>query len=367
MISITPYGQTGPYSELERLRPERLPPLRCLAAATAGGPARRPLEHGTFAADFFGAASASAWGLAAVLGTRSRRAADNRSTCPAQRPSRQPSWAGRTSVATPKTVVFEQAHGRRHAPRPHRPPSCPARTGTSGCLRSSQASGTGSVEVMGEPGLGPGRHLPGHVHPGPRTRTLIYPLIEEWTMQHTKMEIMEKLPGGRLHPSPPSSRWPRRRSIRTSPSADTSSRSTTPRRSGKVPQPRSTVQAPRETPGGPEHAARRASASTRPTCSVTWVSPTTSSPRFGEEAPGRSDDEGTTAARRRVRVANFGWVWAGPVTGTDARLSRRRGLQDRVAYARIDMTRHPPALRRAACATPTAACPTTPAGLATAA
>jgi crotonobetainyl-CoA:carnitine CoA-transferase CaiB-like acyl-CoA transferase len=67
MISITPFGQTGPYSgwngyDLNAFH------LSAAGSRYCGLPEQPPLEHGTFAADFFGAVSAAAWGLAATFG-----------------------------------------------------------------------------------------------------------------------------------------------------------------------------------------------------------------------------------------------------------------------------------------------------------
>ena len=67
MISITPYGQTGPYSDWVGYDLNAFH-LTGASSRYCGRPAEAPLEHGTFAADFFGATTAAAWGLAAVYG-----------------------------------------------------------------------------------------------------------------------------------------------------------------------------------------------------------------------------------------------------------------------------------------------------------
>ncbi len=66
-ISITPFGQTGPYSgwngyDLNAYH------LSGASSRYCGLPGQMPLEHGTFSADYFGAISAASWGLAAVYG-----------------------------------------------------------------------------------------------------------------------------------------------------------------------------------------------------------------------------------------------------------------------------------------------------------
>jgi crotonobetainyl-CoA:carnitine CoA-transferase CaiB-like acyl-CoA transferase len=67
MISITPFGQTGPYADWNGYDLNAYH-LSGASHRYCGRPGEAPLEHGTFAADFFGAAAAAAWGLAAFLG-----------------------------------------------------------------------------------------------------------------------------------------------------------------------------------------------------------------------------------------------------------------------------------------------------------
>ncbi|MBW2189914.1 MAG: CoA transferase, partial [Deltaproteobacteria bacterium] len=66
-ISITPFGQTGPYSgwngyDLNAYH------LSGASSRYCGRPGEAPLEHGTFAADYFGGVTAASWGLAAAYG-----------------------------------------------------------------------------------------------------------------------------------------------------------------------------------------------------------------------------------------------------------------------------------------------------------
>ena len=67
MISITPFGQTGPYAEWKGYDLNAYH-LTGASSRYCGRPGQMPLEHGTFSADFFGAVSGAAWGLAATLG-----------------------------------------------------------------------------------------------------------------------------------------------------------------------------------------------------------------------------------------------------------------------------------------------------------
>ena len=129
-ISITPFGQTGPYSEWlgSDLNAYH---LSGASARYCGRPGEAPLEHGTFSADYFGSVSAARGSAAAST-----------STCRAPRPSPRPSSAARTSACWRRTNagIRAPAWACRWA---HRPPSCPAATAMSGCWRSSPASGRG--------------------------------------------------------------------------------------------------------------------------------------------------------------------------------------------------------------------------------
>ena len=67
MISITPFGQTGPYSAWNGYDLNAFH-LSGASSRYCGRPGEMPLEHGTFSADYFGAITGAAWGLAAVFG-----------------------------------------------------------------------------------------------------------------------------------------------------------------------------------------------------------------------------------------------------------------------------------------------------------
>ena len=75
-------------------------------------------------------------------------------------------------------------------------------------------------------------------------------------------------------------------------------------------------------------------------------------------------DAATTAPLAGVRVANFGWVWAGPVAGQTLAFMGADVVKIE-SRTRIDLTRAP--CPRSAAARPdrTAACPITRAGPAT--
>lgn len=66
MVSITPFGQTGPYADWKGYD---LNAFHLTAAGNryCGAPDREPLEHGTFSADYFGGYVASTWALASLF------------------------------------------------------------------------------------------------------------------------------------------------------------------------------------------------------------------------------------------------------------------------------------------------------------
>ena len=134
-------------------------------------PNEMPLEHGTFAADFFGAVTGAAWGLAAVHRPRQTSAVRPARGCFLRgghcghirgRPEHRRLRAGRP---------LRQANERGDAARGARRASCPARTATSGCWPSSPRQWNGLASGHGQSGLDAARDVPGHVRPGRERRS----------------------------------------------------------------------------------------------------------------------------------------------------------------------------------------------------
>ncbi len=67
VISITPFGQTGPYADWHAADLNAFH-LTAAGSRYCGYPAEAPLMHGTFSTDYFGAYVGAAWGLAALFG-----------------------------------------------------------------------------------------------------------------------------------------------------------------------------------------------------------------------------------------------------------------------------------------------------------
>ena len=67
MLSITPFGQTGPYRNWKGYDHNAYH-LSGSGHRYCGRPGQAPLEQGTFLADFYGAIAGAAWALGAALG-----------------------------------------------------------------------------------------------------------------------------------------------------------------------------------------------------------------------------------------------------------------------------------------------------------
>jgi crotonobetainyl-CoA:carnitine CoA-transferase CaiB-like acyl-CoA transferase len=67
MISITPFGQTGPYRDWRAYDLNAYHLSGC-GHRYCGRPGEAPLEQGTFSAEYFGAVAGASWGLAAAYG-----------------------------------------------------------------------------------------------------------------------------------------------------------------------------------------------------------------------------------------------------------------------------------------------------------
>ena len=138
--SSTPYGQTGPYSEWKGCD---LNAFHFSGAGSryCGRPDEMPLEHGTFSADFFGACTGATWGLAAILGRK------------------------RTGM--------------------------PCKDGHVCMLALEPGQWKGLVKVIGNPEWAQAEIFEDMFMRG-QNADAIYPLLEMWTLEHGKDEIMER-------------------------------------------------------------------------------------------------------------------------------------------------------------------------------
>ncbi len=188
MVSITPFGQTGPYSEWNGYDLNAFH-LSATGSRYCGHPGEPPLEHGTFAADFYGAATAAAWGLAAVLG-RQRVGGGQHVDVSSAEAIGATFVGGQNIGAYAQDGVFERRTG---VGMPLGAPATilPCKDGHVWMLALEPGQWNGLASVMGNP-----EWMQIEMFQDMFTRAqnadAIYPLIEQWTMEHSKWEIMEK-------------------------------------------------------------------------------------------------------------------------------------------------------------------------------
>ena len=187
VISITPFGQTGPYSDWKGCDLNAYH-LTGASHRYCGRPGESPLEHGTFAADFYGAMTAATWGLGAVYG-RARSGGQQVDVSCAEAIAatfvggqnigayaQDGKWERRTGVGmplgAPATIL-------------------PCKDGYVWMLALEPGQWNGLVKVMGDPEWAQTEMFQ-DMFARAQNSDVIYPLLEEWTMQHGKFEIMEK-------------------------------------------------------------------------------------------------------------------------------------------------------------------------------
>jgi len=187
VISISPFGQTGPYADW---RGADLNAYHLTGASHryCGLPGQAPLEHGTFAADFYGAMTAATWGLGAIYG-RALTGGQQIDVSSAEAIAatfvggqnigayaQDGKWERRTGVGmplgAPATIL-------------------PCKDGHVWMLALEPGQWNGLVKVMGDPEWAQTEMFQ-DMFARAQNSDVIYPLLEEWTMQHGKFEIMEK-------------------------------------------------------------------------------------------------------------------------------------------------------------------------------
>jgi len=188
VVSITPFGQTGPYAEWNGYDLNAYH-LTGASHRYCGRPGEAPLEHGTFAADFYGAMTGAAWGLAAVLGRELVGGGQHVDVSSAEAIAatfvggqnigalaQDGKWERRTGVGmplgAPATIL-------------------PCKDGHVWMLALEPGQWNGLVRIMGDPEWAQ-IDMFQDMFSRAQNSDVIYPMIEEWTMQHGKFELMEK-------------------------------------------------------------------------------------------------------------------------------------------------------------------------------
>ncbi len=320
MISVTPFGQTGPYaawngSDLNAYH------LTGASSRYCGRPGEMPLEHGTFAADFFGAIAGAAWGLAATLGRENAGGGQHVDASCAE---------AIAATFTGGQNIGGYAQDGRYDKRtgvgmPLAAPASivPCKDGHVWMLALEPGQWNGLREVMGDPEWAQLEMFQDMFSRG-ENADLIYAMVTEWAAEHEKMDIMDRCqaagcPITAVFTMKEAAEHPHlnERGYLIELEDDELGRFRTLGAPFKL----------SETPGGPERPAPRLGA---------HQSEVLGAGSTRERSPYAATDPKLPLSG--VRVANFGWVWAGPVTGqTLAFLGA--DVYKVESYARVDMTR----------------------------
>ncbi len=188
VISITPFGQTGPYSGWSAYDLNAYH-LSGASSRYCGRPGEMPLEHGTFAADYFGAATAASWGLAAVYG-RANVGGGQQVDVSCAEAIAAAFVGGQNIGGYAQDGKFDKRTG---VGMPLGAPATimPCKDGHVWMLALETGQWQGLKKVMGNPEWAD-MELFDDMFMRAQNADVIYSFIEEWSMQHDKMEIMEK-------------------------------------------------------------------------------------------------------------------------------------------------------------------------------
>lgn len=306
LISITPFGRSGPYADWKGYDLNAYH-LTAAGHRYCGLPGEAPLEHGSFAAEFFGAAAAAAWGLAATLG-RERVGGGQQLDVSCAEAIAAVFVGGQNIGAYAQDGKWEHRTG---VGMPLGAPATimPCKDGHVWMLALEPGQWNGLRRVMGDPDWAQAEMFQ-DMFARAQNSDVIYPLLEEWTLQHGKWEIMEKCqaegaPITAVFSVKEAVEQPHLRARGYLVEVEHP-------RLGRVRHLGAPFRLP-ASPGGPsrpapllgQHAAE--------------VLASRSAPRPPAPTVGSAGAARAPSARalplEGLRVANFGWVWAGPVVG----------------------------------------------------
>ena len=187
-ISITPFGQTGPYADWLGTDLNAFH-LSGASSRYCGRPGEPPLEHGTFAADFYGAVAAATWGLAAVYG-RDRAGGGQHVDVSCAEAIAATFVGGQNIGGYAQDGKFERRTG---VGMPLGAPATilPCKDGHVWMLALEPGQWNGLARVMGNPEWMT-VDIFQDMYQRAQNADVIYPLLVEWTMQHGKREIMDR-------------------------------------------------------------------------------------------------------------------------------------------------------------------------------
>jgi benzylsuccinate CoA-transferase BbsF subunit len=339
MISITPFGRTGPYSDWNACDLNAYH-LTGASSRYCGRPGETPLEHGTFAADFFGATAAASWGLAATYG-RERAGGGQQLDVSCAEAIAATFVGGQNIGGYAQDGVFDLRTG---VGMPLGAPATivPCRDGHVWMLALEPGQWQGLVRVMGNPEWAQ-LEMFDDMFARAQNADVIYPFIQEWTLQHDKMEIMELCqqagcPVTAVFTVEEAVEHPHLKARGYLVELEHPELGTFRDLGAPFKLPAS--------PGGPRSAAPGLGQHTDEVFAALEgrgrdEAPAAPAPRVASTKPPRPRADGRALPLEGIRVANFGWVWAGPVVGQT--LSYLGAEVYKVeSYARVDMTRNLP-------------------------
>jgi benzylsuccinate CoA-transferase BbsF subunit len=302
MVSITPFGQTGPYSDWHA-HDLNAYHLTGTGHRYCGRPGEPPLEHGTFTAEFYGAIAGAAWGMAALYGRELAGGGQQLDVSCAEVMAAV--FVGAQNIGGyAQDGVFERRTG---VGMPLGAPATilPCQDGYVWMLALEAGQWAGLARVMGDPDWTQ-LEMFQDMFVRAQNAEAMYPLIQQWTMEHGKREIMERCQAEGCPTT----------AVLTV--AEAAEHPHLQERGYVVEVAHPALGVVRDlgapfrlpdSPGGPE---RPAPLLGQHNDEVFGEVPARS------QQPGpplRSRDQGAALPLQGVRVANFGWVWAGPVVG----------------------------------------------------
>lgn len=339
VISLTPFGQSGPYSEWKGYDLNAFH-LTGTGSRYCGRPGEPPLEHGTFSADFYGAITGAAWGMAALFGRDTAGGGQHLDVSCAE--AIAATFVGGQNIGgCAQDGRFDKRTGigmSLGAPAT----ILPCRDGYVWILALEPGQWNGLARVMGNPDWMQ-LEMFQEMLVRAQNSDAMYPLIEMWTMEHGKMEIMQRcqaegVPVTAVFTVAEAAEHPHLRERGYIVEIEHP-------RLGKVRDLGAPFKLP-ASPGGPrrgapllgEHNDEVLGRGPGTVQAAVGAAESAGTVGAGGRVTESTGGDGTALPLRGLRVANFGWVWAGPVVG------QTLGFLGAEVYkiesrARIDLTR----------------------------
>jgi benzylsuccinate CoA-transferase BbsF subunit len=186
-ISITPFGQTGPYADWLGYDLNAYHLTAC-GSRYCGRPDAPPLEQGTFSTEFFAGFAGMAWGLSAVLGRERVGGGQHLDVSSAEVVAAL--FVGAQNIGPyAQEGRYEKRSGQGMglgAPAT----ILPCADGYVWMIALEKGQWRGLREAMGDPEWARVELFDDLFERG-RNADILYPLLEEWTLQHSKQHIMD--------------------------------------------------------------------------------------------------------------------------------------------------------------------------------